>query len=241
MGKEAAPIKPPDSTYQQRTRLPLNNLALVGPLLLIYHVGALWCGAGRVLLAPRYLQDVLDYFGATATVLPPLLVVAALLMQHILHHYPWRISVETLAGMIGESMLWTAPLIAASFLRSRLAGVVMSMSFGQDVLPAVLKAVGAGVYEEFLFRMVLISLLLLLAIDVARLRKDACTVTAVILAAVVFSLCHFSLLGGAESFAWGSFVFRTLAGVLFGTAYVFRGLGIAVGAHIFWNLFVYLA
>ena len=41
-----------------------------------------------------------------------------------------------------------------------------------------------------------------------------------------------------EEFVLDKFVFRAVAGLYFATLYVFRGLGIAVGAHVLYDLIV---
>jgi membrane protease YdiL (CAAX protease family) len=97
----------------------------------------------------------------------------------------------------------------------------------------VLSGIGAGIYEEFLFRLIAIGLLLVLTVDVLNAPRKPMVVVAIVLSSVVFSLSHFL---GAEHFHWGSFVFRALAGVYLAVIYVFRGFGIAVGTHACYNV-----
>ena len=227
--------------YRQLTRCPLNNLALVLPLLIAFQVGAFFYGTDLTLLAPRYLRAVLDFFGARAGFLPALLIVAVLLVQHLAQKDPWEIQPHVLAGMVGEAIIWTIPLIAISYLTGKIAAASASAGQAHDAIQVGLIAVGAGLYEEFMFRMVLISLLMLLFVDVLALRKDSMTVLAVVSGSVLFALCHFDFLGGSRAFGWGPFIFLCMAGILWGSIFIFRGFGIAVGSHIFWDVFVLLA
>ena len=105
---------------------------------------------------------------------------------------------------------------------------------------AVGVAVGAGVYEEFIFRLALISLIMLIFVDIFDLRKDIVAAVAVIMAGCIFSLYHFPAeqLTSWDGWPWHEFIFRAVAGVYLGAIFILRGFGIAVGAHICYNLFV---
>jgi len=234
-----------DRSYYHQTRRPLNNLVMLLPLLLAFHLGAMAypADADRMLLAPQYILRILHYLGAPALLgIPAIAVIVILLVQHVVQREPWTVDAHAVVGMVGESVLWTVPLIALNFLTGRIsAAQTMPGGTLNDIAQKALVAIGAGIYEEFIFRMLLITALLLILVDVVSLKKDAMTVIAVLASAVVFSLCHSTLLGGGEQFLWGNFIFRTIAGVLWGGLYLYRGIGIAVGSHIAWDLFVLLA
>ena len=227
-------------TYRYHTQRPINCLAFVGPLLVLFQAGAM--AYESHLLVPHYLAKVLGYFGATGEFLPALLIVAVLLIMHMAHRDPWRIQPKALAGMFAESILWSLPLIAMSYLiyRQADAGASIAALPCDDVARPVLQAIGAGIYEEFIFRLIFISFVLLILVDIFRLRKDIVTIAAVIVGAVIFSLCHFSIeqITGRAAFDWGKFTVLAIAGVLWGGLFVFRGFGIAVGSHIVYDLFV---
>ena len=63
------------------------------------------------------------------------------------------------------------------------------------------------------------------------------TVVAVFVSATLFAGYHY-LPGTAESFTWGSFLFRTGAGIYFSLVFVIRGFGIAAGCHTFYDILV---
>jgi hypothetical protein len=54
---------------------------------------------------------------------------------------------------------------------------------------------------------------------------------------VVFSLVHY-LPPYGDPFAFGSFTFRLLAGIIFATLYKLRGFAVAVYTHAFYDIFV---
>ena len=108
-------------------------------------------------------------------------------------------------------------------------------------MPRLVTAVGAGIYEEFLFRLWLICLSLLVFVDLLKLRREAVASVAVVLGGALFSLYHFSGEQMAwEVFPWGLFVFRAMAGWYLGALFCLRGFGITVGAHALFNVFVVL-
>lgn len=95
-------------------------------------------------------------------------------------------------------------------------------------------AVGAGIYEELLFRFFLISLLLLIFDKLAGGKRPVYTVLAVAIAAILFSGFHY--LGGREAFTFDSFIFRFYAGAILGGLFVTRGIGVTSYTHAIYNL-----
>jgi membrane protease YdiL (CAAX protease family) len=101
---------------------------------------------------------------------------------------------------------------------------------------------GAGVYEELLFRLILLSLF---AWFVARLgaRSRASIAAAVTITSLTFAAAHYlgpygEPLAWTEFTFWFSFVFRLLAGVFFSLLFVHRGFGIAAGTHAAYDILV---
>ncbi len=227
--------------YRHQTHRPLHCLVYILPLLVFFHVGTAFYGSD--LLAPRHIGKILSYFGATVAYLPAALIVVVLLLQHVVQRDRFAVRPAVLAGMLAESVLWTLPLIATAYIAGRpwaqqATAPAAAPAASRPILQQAVLAVGAGVYEEFVFRLVLISLMLLLLVDVFELRRDLVTVIVVVLTAGCFGLYHFSAADlTAAGFPWHDLVFFALAGVYLGGLYVFRGFGIAVGAHAIYNLY----
>lgn len=250
MAKDGSKPKLSD-TYRNDTLRPLNGLTFILPLLVIFQAGtAIY---GTALLAPRDILRILRYFGASASYLPAVLIVIVLLMQHLAHKDPWKLQPKTLAGMFGESIGWAVPLMVLFHLTGRLLTEQALQATGNsddflspaqsEFVQGVLQAIGAGVYEEFIFRLMFISLGLLVLVDILRLKEQPCAIAALIVSAIVFSAYHLSwdqLSGGAQ-FPTKAFLFRGVAGVYLGGLYVFRGFGIAVGAHAFYNVYAFVS
>jgi hypothetical protein len=236
MRSRATPPPHAEERYVRQTQRPLSSLAFVLLPLLIYQLGTLYYGTD--LLAPRDLAKLLRYFGATASYLPPLLILVELVLLHVLHRHPWKLRPVYLAGMLAESVAWTVPLFSLNYLTSRFLAAGAA-SQPRNAAQFLLRALGAGIYEEFIFRLMFISLLLLILVDLIGLRRDLAGVIAVALGAVLFSLYHLTgaELRGAAPFPWDDAIFRGLAGAYLGGLFVGRGFGIAVGTHAWWNLY----
>ena len=98
--------------------------------------------------------------------------------------------------------------------------------------------VGAGVYEEALFRLMLLPPVASCAerLGARRGLRIAC---AVILTSLLFSAAHYVGPHG-EAFEAFSFSFRCTAGAFFAVLFVYRGFGIAAGTHALYDIFVSL-
>ena len=107
--------------------------------------------------------------------------------------------------------------------------------------PVVLMvSLGAGVYEELVFRVLLVSGLLLVARKLFGWGNVASVAFAVITGALVFSAFHYIGPYG-DPLEMPSFVFRTLAGLAFSGLYVTRGFGITAWTHALYDVFLLAA
>jgi len=111
----------------------------------------------------------------------------------------------------------------------------------KSLLAQLVTGIGAGIYEELVFRLILICLLMLIFQDLLALPHKNSVVLAVVISAVFFSLHHHVyLLNGhieaGEPFHWLPFVFRSLAGIYFAALFAVRGFAITAGTHAFYNI-----
>jgi len=110
-----------------------------------------------------------------------------------------------------------------------------------SLLADIVTGIGAGIYEELAFRLVLICLLMLLFQDVLRFSHSNSIVLSVLVSAALFSAYHhidfFSgRLYQTDPFTWMEFGFRTVAGVYFAVVFAIRGFGITAGTHAFYDI-----
>ena len=227
-----------DDSYLRETLKPLYCLVFILPMLVLFHC---WNPSYRLgLLAEHDMRKVLSYFGGTAVCLPPLAVVSVLLGQHLLRRDRWELRPRVLGGMCVESVLWIAPLIAVSHITSRI--FLTATQPASSSMDSVLIGVGGGIYEEFIFHLLGIGIILLIFIDGFSLPKVPVAVFAVAVIAILFGLFHMNVppFYGSEAFSGKAFAFRIAAGLYLGALFILRGFGIAVGTHVMWNIYVCL-
>jgi hypothetical protein len=98
-------------------------------------------------------------------------------------------------------------------------------------------SLGAGIYEELLFRVILVGGLAWMAGRVLGLTRAAAGVLAAVLGALIFSAFHYIGPYG-EPLDLGSFTFRTIAGLLFSGLFLLRGFGITAWTHALYDVFL---
>jgi hypothetical protein len=243
--------KPPalSNRYWDITHRPLQCLVFLLPLILAYEVGMavmhgrMSAGPRPTLAAQMLLEWFFSLFGATGYYLPGLALIVVLLAWHVAARFPWRVSFHPLVGMAGESVLLAVPLLLLNRwlppLAGRLAGGGPAPHGAGAGFDNLLLSVGAGLYEELVFRLILISLLMLLFTDIFRIREVWAVALSVILSSVLFATHHYQPIG-ADSWSLPEFVFRTAAGAYLAAVFVLRGFGLAVGCHVFYDVVAYL-
>jgi membrane protease YdiL (CAAX protease family) len=100
-------------------------------------------------------------------------------------------------------------------------------------------SLGAGIYEELLFRVLLVGTLAWAARRFFGWRPGAAGTFATILGAIVFSAFHYIGPYG-DPLELPSFTFRTLAGLVFSAMYLTRGFGITAWTHALYDVFLTL-
>jgi hypothetical protein len=259
MAKKAAsnessesPFRRAIGEYARQTRRPLVSLAFVLPLLIAYEGGVLFLGAGAVRNgADVWLRQFLDQLGFGQYFLLPALTVGVLLAWHHTTHERWKISAPVLYTMFAECavLAWVLVLVGRTqsvILHTLLSAqgttvetthaTIWALGGGSAAWAAALGFMGAGVYEEVLFRLVLLPPVRL-GVTRLGLVRGLGIVAAVVLTSLVFAGAHYVGRQG-EPFELFSFLFRFTAGAVFATVFVCRGFGIAAGTHALYDIFV---
>jgi len=111
----------------------------------------------------------------------------------------------------------------------------------RSLMANVVTGVGAGIYEELVFRLILICALMVLFQDILGIGHRNAIMLAVLVSAALFSAHHHIIfvngrLGRTAPFTWPEFGFRTAAGVYFAVLFAIRGFGITAGTHAFYDI-----
>ncbi len=234
--------------YWQQSRRPLTCLAFILPLLAVYEGGVLWLGASAMRNgADVWLRQLLDLLGFGQYFLLPVLTIGVLIGWHHTTRQPWQIVPNVLLGMAAECLVLAIALVLIAQLQGALLAMFLppqpdwpvhaAMFTGAlDAGGRLISFVGAGIYEEVLFRLILLPL------TVWGLKASGCTtrqslIGAVIVTSVLFSAAHYVGPAG-QPFDLSTFGFRFLAGAFFAGLFVYRGFGIAAGSHALYDILV---
>lgn len=229
-------------SYFEQSRRPWPSLVFLLPLLLAYELGtwAYHLDSSRNLetrvVAFTWIREAFARLGATGIILPPATVIFLLLGWQVFGRQPWTLRFRTLPAMAAESVMMALPLmLLASIVRDDLLLAQADGSVGQVWLQLSVLGLGAGIYEELLFRLIGFALLHAILADGLGLRPRPTLILSLLVTSVGFALYHH--VGGAEMTS-GALLFRTLAGAWLGLTFVARGYGIAAGAHAAYDVLI---
>ncbi|MGD9856717.1 MAG: CPBP family glutamic-type intramembrane protease [Planctomycetaceae bacterium] len=251
--------------YWSASRRPLASLIFLAPLLAAYELGVLWFDAAHIAAvrngADTWMRTWLLQMGGDRPWMLPALIVAVLLGWHVCSQSDWRMSPETLVGMFAESLLGAILLLVM--------GQVLSLTFQRlgwlptEMVDAALPSriatavgfLGAGIYEEVLFRLLMLPAVFG-GLRMLLFPRRWAAVGAVLATSLLFSMAHYVEPAGSgvlPSFAafaaaanqvidtpaaWFGCGFRILAGLVFAVVFLVRGFGITVGCHVLYDLLV---
>lgn len=237
-----------EAGYASLSMRPLHVLVFLLPLVVLYEMGSVYFlsdSSGSIvetISAYRLLSSFMSALGAPGLYLPGAVIIAVMLVWHVLERHRWQIKPGVLLGMTLESALWVLPLLVFAVLWQRHAPPALAAD-NPILIPLadhpwqarLTLAVGAGLYEELLFRLVLITGVHFIVADLMRLPSSTAYVVAAMASALSFALYHNVRLatGGVDLRLVG---FLAIAGLYFAFLFILRGFGIAVGTHALYDV-----
>jgi len=235
-----APEAAVDGGYMAESRTFAMATVSILPLMFVYHWGIIQSGYGERNLAQAWLVGPLQLVGLEAAHLLNVAMVIALLA--VLWHSGRAKSFNLLAvaGIVGEAVFYAALLYKgapalAGLLDERASGLAFAINWPAHA-PFCL-ALGAGVYEELLFRLLLIGGGALLLGKVFMWTRPPSVAVMLVISSLLFAAAHHvGPLG--EPFESYSFLYRAVCGVLLGVVFLTRGLGVAAWTHSIYNALV---
>ncbi len=221
------------AAYRVYSAGPLASLLFILPLLILHEIGLAYFGGAieQRITAFALMTRFFDSFGATARYLPAMAVVAVLLAWHMATRQAWKFYLGQVALMGAEALLWALPLVAI-FLLIPSGGPVWRPSGDRNLIACLY--LGAGVYEEAVFRLAGFAVLSLVFIDLAKINRRVAIPLVISTGAALFAAYH---LLGSQSPPWQSLVFIGLRGVYYGIIFLERGFGVTVGVHTIYDIF----
>lgn len=238
-------------SYWAATRAPRYSIVFAVPLLLLYE-GLAWAlgrtGASQVrngadVLLKNLFMTLGGQYGLRVFAVVLLGVGLYLVGRDVRRN--GMPAVRTFIGMAGESVLYAvllgvvAAALTSILLTGRLAIVQGGPADGFSTPVQLMVSLGAGLYEELVFRVLLVSGLAALGAKVFGWKPVPAGIMAAILGALIFSAFHYIGPYG-DPLQLGSFTFRAIAGLLFSGLYLTRGFGITAWSHALYDVFVTL-
>jgi len=237
-------LRPAGSDYWELTRQPLPSLVFLLPLLFLYEIGVIVLAQSGITSArngaDHWIREGLLSVGFEQVHLLPSLIVLALGAWHLLGKYQKKVSWDLWSGMLAESVLFAVLLVVIGqtqdLLFQQFSTRELLSIFPDRSSALAVSYLGAGIYEEVLFRGLLCSLLYLGGRSL-KIPASGSLMLAIVVSSLLFSGAHY-VGPAADHYTHFSFVFRVCAGMYFAGLYFCRGLGIAVGAHTAYDLLV---
>ncbi len=252
MAKPASKSKAAAPDYWEQSQWPLQALVFLSPLIVFYELGMALLSSNRVraalgmkpfgglnafLKARHDLTTFFEHLGITGIYLPGLVIAVVLMTCHLVRRDPWRLEPRLYWRMGVESLALTTCLFVLLMVLSRKVLPAAAGTTPLGVLDYLVLSVGAGVYEELIFRLVGIALLHFVLVDWLRIPRGWGAGITVGVTSLAFAYYHFN---DANPFHFGLMLFYTAAGVYFAGIYVLRGFGIVVAVHALYDILVVL-
>ena len=231
--------------YHRRSRNLANSLLLVLPLLVAYQLGVLLSGGVRN--GVDFVTDVLwlasgEQLEVYLWINLGILALFGLATFLLRSRGTFRLRVWPV--VVFESALYALFLGAVVLQIMGFLGVDPSLSASAEaadsVLSVVVLSLGAGVYEELVFRLILMGGMFWLMTRVFDWPNWLAATVACLLSSLAFSaIHHMGELG--DPFTPGVFVFRLVAGILLAIIFYVRGFAVAVYTHAIYDIIVMMS
>jgi membrane protease YdiL (CAAX protease family) len=244
-----ATVKTASTSYWRISKEPRTAFVAVLPLFVFYQLGILVSGG---------LGNGVDFVSGTLFALvdksmPLYLGIQALVLMGFIFAVRSMKKTGALRPSVVPLML-VESTVYALFFGTAVTALVRSLGLGKllaiggtamaagspmselNLIQKFVSSAGAGLYEELVFRVLLMGGLFWL-MDKVKLHRVAAAVIAVVVSSVIFSAVHHVGAMG-EAFTMSAFTYRVFAGVLFAVIYRARGFAVAAYTHAFYDVWV---
>ena len=225
--------------YLQKSKSPFYSFIITLPIFLLYELGLLLMRGTEFSYikngADALIEDMIatlgfDIFYISSSIF--LLAFFIIAYYQKKNYDSFKIYKSYLSIMLFESFVYALLLF---LLLGNMSLYLMDISF-EDIKFNIILSLGAGIYEELIFRVFSIFILYkFISFIFKSMRHFSTQFSALLLSSILFSLFHFM---GTESFSQEAFTIRFIAGILLGILYNNRGFGITAITHSFYDIFV---
>ena len=126
-------------------------------------------------------------------------------------------------------------ILYALFLLFLMKNIYLMEGLTSNIIFNFILSIGAGIYEELIFRVLMIFILTKALSFIFKFSKIIVLSLSVMISSFLFSAFHFL---GVEIYTFDALLIRSLAGIYLSLIYIYRGFGIVALTHAFYDLFV---
>lgn len=221
---------------------PLVQMLALLPLLIFYEISVLVMDFRGAAPLDRQSRQVLEKVGLSAYYLPGLMVLVTLLAIHLYRRDPWKFDARQIWKLWGEALLLTVPLFVIFLLFTApvhkfIASGQLSMLSNHDRkfdFVNVVLGTGEAVFEEFVFRLIALPLLMAMMLKLFRAPLKTAEIIAICLSAAIFAAGHHIVPGSSPNQI--QFLFRVAGGMYLAAIFLMRGFATVTIAHAGYNL-----
>ena len=230
-------------SYWTLSRSPYYSFIFVLPFLAMYEVMVLFLNRDQMILlrngADVLMRQFLSIFGEWGFYVLSISYILIFLFVFLIQKKDWNITViksDYLLGMLAEGTVWGFGL----YFFMRYIPVFLMFPSGKELFQQITLAIGAGLYEELVFRVISITVIFHLLRLIFQWDKQFSLIISIVISATIFSSFHFVGSYG-DVFTLSLFIYRSFAGIVLGVIYVVRGFGIVSYAHMIYDFIVIVA
>ena len=228
-------------SYYHRSKSLANSFLFILPLLVLYEVGIAMQGSGIKNTADVVIKTPLILFGKNGSLIFNLLVIAFLFVSVFYIEKDYSFSSLIFIPMLMEGAVYAlfVGYVLGFVVYEVLYPLTLAKLFSANMWQGIVLSVGAGVYEEIVFRLLLITVLYFVFTKLLKIKKPLSAIASVLIGALIFATVHYT---GTlkDSFTYASFMFRLLSGLILSAIFMFRGLGVVVYTHAIYDVFTVL-
>ena len=227
--------------YFQRSKSLANSFLFILPLLVLYEVGIVMQSPGIKNTADVIIKAPLILFGRNGSLIFNLLVIAFLFVSVFYIEKEYRFSSLIFIPMLMEGVVYAlfVGYILGFVVYEVLYPLALVKPFSTNLWTGIVLSIGAGVYEEIVFRLLLITALYFIFVNLLKINKPFSAIISILVGALIFTAMHY--MGTLkDSFTYASFTFRLLSGIVLSAIFMFRGLGVVVYTHAIYDVLTVL-
>ncbi|MDX1739655.1 MAG: CPBP family glutamic-type intramembrane protease [Rhodothermales bacterium] len=230
-------------TYLKATKTATYGFLSALPLFLLYEVSILFVNHGSPtgvrVGADVWMKQLLVAVGAPGMVAVGVAVLAigiAVFVRDRRKDIPIRTSY--FGGILLESLVYA---VVVALMVSAAVSVLLPMAAQSQIgemglFTQLSLSLGAGLYEELVFRVILVGGMFWILTRLGS-RPRAAYIVAAVVGAALFSAVHYIGVFG-DPFSVASFLFRFLFGLALNAIFLLRGFGVAAWTHALYDVLV---